>query len=282
LGTSETMLRRTAIENKEAQLAELERQMALERSKRSKDRDNDAIKQYEETIYELRHEIEDLKEDVVNNLWGEDVKSAAEAFVDAWVQAWRAGETTLDAIQEKMNDMIYNLIKKAMTSKIVETLLKPIYKELDRMTSSESEGGVALTTNELRQLAQQAGITAGEINTALGEFYGNLENLGIISPTKESKELSALQQGITGITEDTAGALEAYMNSVSQQVYLHSDLLTQIRDAVVGFDLDVQTATVSQILLQLQSSYQVQMSIQSILNGWSNPNGMAVRVEMVS
>ena len=282
LGTSETMLRRTAIENKEAQLAELERQMALERSKRSKDRDNDAIKQYEETIYELRHEIEDLKEDVVNNLWGDDVKSAAEAFVDAWVQAWRAGETTLDAIQEKMNDMIYNLIKKAMTSKIVETLLKPIYKELDRMTSSESEGGVALTTNELRQLAQQAGITAGEINTALGEFYGNLENLGIISPTKESKELSALQQGLQSMSESTANALEAYMNSVSQQVYLHSDLLTQIRDAVVGFDLDVQTATVSQILLQLQSSYQVQMSIQSILNGWSNPNGMAVRVEMVS
>ena len=44
------------------------------------------------------------------------------------------------------------------------------------------------------------------------------------------KNLSALQQGIQGITEDTAGALEAYMNGVSQQVYLHSELLTQIND----------------------------------------------------
>lgn len=282
LGTAETEARRSAIANKEAELAELERQMTLEQSKRSKDRDDDTIKEYQETIHSLRNEIEDLKEDVVNNLLGSDVKSAAEEFVDTWVEAWRAGETTLDAIQEKMDDMILNLIKKAMTSKIVETLLNPIYSELDRMTTDSSEGGVALTTNELRQLATQAGVTAGEINTALGEFYGNLANLGIISPTENERELSALQQGIQGITEDTAGALEAYMNGVSQQVYLHSDLLTQIRDAVVGFDLDVQTATVSQILLQLQSSYQVQMSIQSILNGWSNPNGMAVRVEMVS
>ena len=99
---------------------------------------------------------------------------------------------------------------------------------------------------------------------------------------ENDKELSALQQGIQGITEDTAGALEAYMNGVSQQVYLHSDLLMQIRDAVVGYDLDVQVATISQMLLQLRSSYEVQQSIQSILSGWSSPNGLAVRVELNS
>jgi hypothetical protein len=151
------------------------------------------------------------------------------------------------------------------------------------MTKESGEGGVALTTNELRQLAQQAGITAEQINVALGEFYGNLERLGIVSKTEdESNELSALQQGIQGITEDTAGALEAYMNGVSQQVYYQSDLLTQIRDAVVGFDLDVQVATMGQILLQLQASYNVQMSIQGILDGWNNPSGQAVRVELIS
>lgn len=98
---------------------------------------------------------------------------------------------------------------------------------------------------------------------------------------KESK-LSALQQGIQGITEDTAGALEAYMNGVSQQVYLQSDILTQIRDTVMGFDVEVQTTVMSQILLQLQSSYQVQMSIHSTLEGWSNASGQAVKVELIS
>ena len=82
------------------------------------------------------------------------------------------------------------------------------------------------------------------------------------------------------MSESTANALEAYANSISQQAYLQSDLLTQIRDAVVGFNLDVQVATMSQILLQLQSSYAVQTSIKSILEGWSSPSGLAVRVEM--
>ena len=95
------------------------------------------------------------------------------------------------------------------------------------------------------------------------------------------KQLSQLQQGIQGITEDTAGSLEAYMNGVSQQVYLQSELITEIRDAVVGFDLDVQLGMMSQMLLQLQQSYQVQLAIQNIISGWSNPSGMAVRVEMI-
>ena len=96
------------------------------------------------------------------------------------------------------------------------------------------------------------------------------------------KELSALQQGIQGITEDTAGALEAYMNSVSQQVYLQSDLLTQIRDVLTMYDFELQNATNAQILLSLQQSYQVQMAIQMLLTGWSNPSGNAVRVEMIA
>ena len=94
-------------------------------------------------------------------------------------------------------------------------------------------------------------------------------------------QLSALQQGIMGITEETAGALEAYMNGVSQQVYLQSDLLTQIRDILVNFGGDVTIATNAQILLQLQQSFQVQMTIQNVLTGVLNASGLAFRVEMV-
>ena len=72
------------------------------------------------------------------------------------------------------------------------------------------------------------------------------------------------------------------MNGVSQQVYLHSDLLTQIRDAVVGMDMDIQVATQAQMLLQLQQSYAVQMTIQGILEGVLNPSGRAFSVELVS
>lgn len=283
MGAQETAARRAEIANKKAELAELERQLALEKSKRSKDRDDDTIKSYEEQIQDLRLNINDLLDDVVSSLLGSDVKAAAEQFVDTWVDAWRNGEDTLAAITENMDEMIRTLIKKAISSKIVGNLLQPFYTMVDDFTAEASAGGVALTTEELKALAEKAGVTVEQINAALAQFYGNLEGLDILSKTEdENKELSALQQGITNISETTAEALEAYMNSVSQQVYYQSDILTQIRDILVNFGGDVTIATNAQILFELQQSYQVQMSIQSILQGWSSPSGLSIRAELIS
>lgn len=282
MGAAEIGARRAAVENKKLQLAELERQLQLEQSRKKKDQDKDKMLELEGSIQDLKNEIGDLTEDIVNNLLGSDVKSAAEEFVDTWVDAWKAGETTLDAIAEKMDDVIFNIVKKAAASKIVGAILQPFYDMVDGMTTLQSEGGVALTTNELRQLAEEAGQDAILINEALGAFFGNLSSLGILNrDSGTTPELSALQAGIKGITEETAGALEAYMNGVLQQVYLHSQLLTEIRDTLTGTDGDVSLATNAQMLLQLQQSYQVQMAIQTILEGWSSPSGLAVRVEMV-
>lgn len=116
------------------------------------------------------------------------------------------------------------------------------------------------------------------VNRALEE-RGRLTS--VIGEAARQGDLSSLQQGIQGITETTANALEAYMNSVSQQVYYQSSLLESINTFLQGFNNDVSVATQAQMLLQLQQSYQVQMAIQNILIGWSNPSGQAIRVEMI-
>jgi hypothetical protein len=128
-----------------------------------------------------------------------------------------------------------------------------------------------------------------DVQTMVGDFRGSVKEefeawmsaFGIKFGQSADKELSALQQGIQGITEDTAGAIESYLNSVSQQVYLQSDLLTQIRDVLTMYDFELQNATNAQILLSLQQSYQVQMAIQMMLSGWSSPDGLSVRVAMI-
>ena len=48
------------------------------------------------------------------------------------------------------------------------------------------------------------------------------------------------------------------------------------------YNMDVQLGTMGQILLQLQQSYLAQMAIRGIMEGWTSPSGMSVRVEMVS
>jgi len=282
MGTAETAARRATIANKQQQLEELKRQLALEESRKKKNQDEDKMLELRSNIKDLQYEINNMTEEVVNNLTGSDVKSAAEEFVDTWVEAWKAGETTLDAIGEKMDEVIQNIVKKAMTQEIVGALLQPLYNELDRMTSIGSEGGEELTIEELRQLAARAGIVSNDINTALGAFYGNLEQLGLVAKTQEQEQqLSALQQGIQGVTEQTANALEGYMNGLSQQAYLRNDLLMQIRDALTLTDNDMAMGVQAQILLQLQQSYVLIQSIHSLMGNWTIPDGSGIRVQLL-
>lgn len=282
MGSQEIAAQRALIANKKAEKAEIERQLRLEKSKRSKDRDEDAIKQYEETLQSLKHEIEDLGDSIVENLLGNNVKSAAEDFVDTWVSAWKQGENTLDAIEGKMDEITQNLIKKAVASKLVGTLLQPFYDAVDNFASETSEGGVAITMNELQILSAMLQTLGVNINDVLTGLYNNLESIGIISKGTGATELSNLQQGISAMSESTAEALLAYWNANTQQQYVQSDLLMQIRDIVALWSGDVQIATQAQILLQLQMSYSIQMSIQETLSNWSSASGLAVRVELAN
>jgi hypothetical protein len=146
-------------------------------------------------------------------------------------------------------------------------------KELDKATipTIEDMDMVAQAGEDLLPLLQASDEQLNE----LLKKYGLYED-------QSDKTLSALQQGIQGITEDTAGALEGMLNGISQQIYLQSDIMTQIRDAVVGFDMDVQLGVFSQMLLQLQNNYIVMQSMQSMMEGWTTPSGQGIRVELLS
>lgn len=283
MGAQELRARREQVANKQAQLEELKRQMQLEESKRSKDRSDDDIKQYQESIQDLELEIDELKKDIVSTLLGGDVKSAAESFVSTWVDAWRQGGDTMGALKEKFDDMIDTMIAKSVASYLVSKRLQHIFDAVDDMTDEMSEGGAEITMSELKRIKEIIGdkSVAELINEDLTNLYNAL-GIAYGSGSEASKNLSNLQQGISQISEDTAGALESYMNIVSQKVFEQNDLLVQIRDTIQGFDFDVQLGVFSQMLLQLQNNYILMQSIHSMMDGWTVPAGNGIRVELLS
>lgn len=337
--------KRALAAEKELELAELERQLTLERSRKSKNRDEDKIIELQKRIKELRYEIVDSIREITDELLGSDVGSFAENLVSSMAQAFKQGEDYMKVFNEQFDNMIDNMIIKSIVSKVVAQRIESLWDSMDemikvrsdkesdtyakaiqererlesmgfegwanqlggvnwRMLNKEGQDALRNAYDRLLATAQSAedeakmaydaatqitdsdiGELITQVNTIKPELAESLKNaLGLYWQFGQDKtsELSALQQGISQISETTAESLEAYMNGVSQQVYLHSDLLTQIRDAVVGMDMDVQVATQAQMLLQLQQSYAVQMAIQGILEGWNNPSGQAVRVELVS
>lgn len=281
LGTSETSARRAAIANKELQLVELRRQLQLEQSRKKKNQDKDKMADLEGQIIDLEQEIENLKDEIITNLLGEDIKSAAESFVDTWVSAWKQGDDTLKAINDSFDSMINTMIKKAIASAIIAKKLQPIYDAIESFTSKDSLGGEELTLRELDQIIEMTDDAAVGINEYMKTLYAGLEKLGIVEKTKD-KSLSNLQQGISSVTEETANAVEAYLNSMSQQAYLRNNYLQQIITMMQALDLNITTGVQAQMLMMMQQGYVLQQSMYTLMDNWTVASGNGLRVEIIN
>ena len=316
--------------NKEFQKTELERQLKLEKSRKKKYQDQSAIADLEGQIIDLKNEINEATENIVNDLLGITSKADfAENLVSSMIDAFKQGEDYMKVFEESFEDMVDNMIMKAIVSRLVGDWINSIWDSVNAKVAQsdrvrEAEKNLKEAESKLQGFEELANESPTYTNLQLRDMWRKKYEEALtaynnaITPTPDDiatmreffeqgrddfknnflaymdafgikfgesagkADLSALQQGIMGITEDTAGALEAYMNGVSQQVYLHSDLLTQIRDILINFGGDVTIATNAQILLQLQQSFQVQMTIQNVLTGVLNASGLAFRVELTN
>jgi DNA repair exonuclease SbcCD ATPase subunit len=149
------------------------------------------------------------------------------------------------------------------------------YKKLYTDAATPTPSDVESVKNDAQEWRNDVEKEFKEWMNVFGVEYGE-------EAESSKNELSALQQGIQSVSEPTANAIEAYLNGMSQQAYLRNDLLTQIRDTIMSFDIDVQLGVFSQMLLQLQNNYIVMQSMQSMMEGWTTPSGQGIRVELIS
>lgn len=348
-GTGEVGSKRLLASLKELELAELERQLALEQSRDNKHKDEGKIADIQKQIKELRYEIEDSITEITNDLLGTEAGSFAENLVSAMIESFRKGEDYMQVFEDKFDEMIDNMIMKSIVSRVVATYVDQLWDDMDARIKNRSQAesdALAAATKRRQELesmdvyeyGESQGIAAygmkridslrekyqklldserdaaraaeeaarqnyeaasqmndsditnliselAEIKPELGErlkeIFGEYYKFG----ETQDKELSALQQGIQGVSETTAGAIEAYLNGMSQQAYLRNDYLRQIVEMMsMQSDIndDAKIASLSQILLQLQTNYNVMMSMHSIMEGWSVPSGQGIRVELIS
>lgn len=273
MGKAEISEQKAAIANQKAQLAEVQRQLQLEKSRKKKNRDQDKIIELEGQVTDLQNAIDDATTNIVNTLLGTDVKSAAESFADSWISAWKEGTDTMANLEEGFDDLITNMIVKSLASEIVGQRLKSMFAMVQRFTEENSAGGVGITTEEAKQIADLGKELIPLINEDLKNLMGQL-GIEFGSGVKDAA-LSSLQKGVQSVTEETAGAVEAYLNMVSGQVFRQTIILQGIWDMT-----NVNAGTMSQMLLQMRSSYQILQAIQvwTVNISTAAGNGVNVRI----
>ncbi len=221
------------VKNLKTQNAHLEAMIKAESSKKKKDKEK--IEEYRKQIKENEKAIKEAEESLTEQLGGfgskSNYKSVAEAFAQAWVDAFKEGSDTLDALNDKFNEYIKNLIVKQAAMRLVGKMLEPVFKAIDDAVAEGSEGGnngLEATKSEL----QKAIDIWGQISPVLDENLKRLMDAMGYKPGLNSN-LSALQQGIQAVTENTAQALESLLNSMRYYLATQQADVRIIRDTLI-------------------------------------------------
>lgn len=138
----------------------------------------------------------------------DDVFSVAKEFTDAWYEAFKETRDGLSGLEENFNEMFMNLAKNQAAMQITGAFVEEWKRDLQKYLNDTD---TRLTPEEAVAWADEVKATMPELSAALEAFLGTIhESVGGL----QSGELSSLQKGIQGITEDTAQVIEAYLNSV--------------------------------------------------------------------
>ena len=254
------------IDNLKATNASLSSMISLERSKKNSNQDQ--IEEWQRQIQENNKAIKELEQTVTEQMGGfgseSNYKSAAQEFVDAWVDAFNEGEDALQALEDKFDDFFNNLLKKQILQRAAKKYLEPLFAEIDKAISEGSAGGangLYITKEEIEAI----NAVGDKVLPALHEFaMGLTETLGV-SP-KTSASLSDLQQGIQSLSESTGQALESLLNSIRFFVAQQSTDVAAIRQLLAaGSSLNTTTDTNTPMLKELQAQTNYLSKIYSML-----------------
>lgn len=224
-----------------------------------KNPDEGKIQEWEQQIDDLNTTIKELGESMTEALGGfgsqSNYKSAAEAFSEAWVDAFNEGSDALEDLNKKFDEYFNTMLTKQLMNRATSKYIQPILEAFDKAVSEGSEGGnngLDVTKKELEGIKELK-----DKNLALfNEYAKNLMDVLNVKPTGSSN-ISALQQGIQSVTESTAQALESILNSYRWYIAQQQADIRIIRDTLLeklgnSISAITQDTSSSPVLIELR------------------------------
>lgn len=277
-------MNKQTLQNVDAQIASYQAMIKAEQDKKKTDKDR--IEEWEDAIEELKKTRKELEQQAIEEMGGigeTNYKDAAQAFADAWVDAFNESEDGLKALQETFDDYITNLIKKQAMMRLVQARMKSVFDAIDKSVTEGSAGGINLTKEELANIQALGESALKGLNE---DLLALMETLGYTGTSAGQKaELSALTQSIQGITEREAEILESLLNSIRFFVFQQTTDISAIRallDARYGLEAEYSDSNPMLVELRAQTGYLEQLSdyIGRVFAPSPNSKGPALRVIM--
>lgn len=185
--------------------AEAYRKQAEAEERKGKEKDKEKIKENEEAARETADKIQELQDDLFNRITGTDVASAARDFAQSWLDAYLSFGSTTDAIKEKFQEMVKNMLVESYLAKTVQNALMPVFDMIDERTEDGE-----LSEKDLVDIVQKYNDTEKKLDDGLRVKMEVLKKLGFDIESLRNKDGS-----YTGIAKNIAGATSEEINTAA-------------------------------------------------------------------
>ena len=262
---------RKANSNIEQQIAKRRQQIELEKEKKSEDEDQ--IKAWEEEIVELQEKAVEMRKEMVESLGGTyDIRSFAREFADAWIQAFEETGDGLKGLQDNFKEFMKNVLLEQAVMKGLGNIMQPVTDAINTALKNDYQVD-KLELNKIEKAAEDAMLQG---NIFMKSLFGDG---GIFSDyvNDTSSSLSGLQEGIQGVTEETAQIIEAYLNSIRFYIAQDNQNLAKLTQFFTGGE-DIENPMLSQLKIIATQTSAIRMVFDSIVRGGHSQGGLGVKV----
>lgn len=259
--------------NLKAQNESLQRMIDAEDAKKKTDKDK--IKEWQQQIEDNNDKILELQQDQLEKLGGfgsgANIASAAEEFASAWMEAYRETGSGLDALNEKWDEFINNIIVKQLSLRGAQKLLKPVMDLIDQSLAGDG----FLSVDELEAIQNKIKETGPKLDaffTSVMEGFGDL-----IPEGKNESDLTGMQKGIQSVTEEQADVIAAYLNSMR---FFVADSNMQLQKIALFFNNDpAQNPLYTELMSQTRLLRSIDDRLASVITAAGNHplSGFAIK-----
>jgi len=189
-------------------------QARLEESK-GKKKDQNKIEEYNNQARDVADQIADMQSQLSEFFTGSDITSAAKDFATAWIDAYKEFGSTTDAIKEKFNAMIQEMVTNSLAARIMQEILQPLFTQIDEMAADGELSG-----REIAAIAAATPKYIEDMNNAMSVLMSGL--------TAEGYNFRQQVGQYTGIKRNIANATEESVNGLTQAMNVNNFYMSHI------------------------------------------------------
>lgn len=261
-----------------------ERYQELAEKGKAKEEDLDALDEAEQELFDRQRERAMVYANTISEQYGDIFNDLADGITSALEGAWEnltdPAKAFEEAWTESIKSVIFNMLKINYIMPQLQEWMKSFYLAMGLNSDGTQITGVTpdmtLTEREAADLRHKYNTIVGITEDAWNTLVGTLDALGV-----KTGDMSELSKGIQGVTENTAEALEALLNSIRYRIFSHYNYVEPRMDTIID-KLTVSNTIGQQILLntgEMRTTLNSMLTaFNSVLTQTPGTNGIGIRV----